>query len=664
MAFTRPTQPLRIGAYLLDPGLNALRRDDEEQRLPPRLVDLLLRLAQSPGQCVTRETLIDEVWERRQVNDEVLSRAIADLRQALGDDARAPRYIETLPKLGYRVVAPVEVVAAPPPDAAPRVVDAGPERRPGGFARRVFPALLVLLALALAATGTWRWRGADPATARADPLTAANLLRARPFTTEPGRELFPRFTPDGRWVIYARAAPGAPAVELRLRAVDGTEDRVLAEGGGDNFCGVVSPDGVHPAWLRARPGICELAVRPLLGGTARVLAGCNLAPLASCPEWRRDGRGLWLASGAEGARGVQLVAFPEARTETLTSPPTGSHDMMPRESPTTDALVFLRGDSSGRVLHRLDLASGRVEALRDQTYLAFGHAFASGGDLVIADDSFGQRALLRLAPRAGATPVLLGGADARHPDVSRDGALVYEVARYDANLWRIALDGSEAEPRRLTTSARYDSQPSVSPDAAWIAFGSNRDGREAIYLMRADGSEERKLPLDPALRWTSPTWSPDGKRLLVMRYAQAGPQLCLYRIASGNSECPADFGRGLHAAFFLDHEAIGAIDAVASDAALWRLEPDGRRTRIEAAGRVDRCRASRAGSPAIVPAARASGCRIAAAARRATSRPGSTPRMRPRGPSPMPRSTSPRRAAKVSSPASIASTSRRRSSNA
>ena len=68
---------------------------------------LLVRLAQTPGAVVSRETLIDEVWSRRMVNDEVLSRAIADLRGALRDDSRTPRYIETIPKSGYRLIAAV-----------------------------------------------------------------------------------------------------------------------------------------------------------------------------------------------------------------------------------------------------------------------------------------------------------------------------------------------------------------------------------------------------------------------------------------------------------------------------------------------------------------------------------------------------------------------------
>ena len=111
-------------------------------RLRPLLMQVLLRLAQEPGAPVTREQLINDVWARKIVNDEVLSRAIAELRLALGDDSREPRYIETLPKVGYRLVAAVSNAVSEPkpanagpstpaaPDVAMRPVAPVSRRRP------------------------------------------------------------------------------------------------------------------------------------------------------------------------------------------------------------------------------------------------------------------------------------------------------------------------------------------------------------------------------------------------------------------------------------------------------------------------------------------------------------------------------------------------------
>ena len=83
------------------------RRAGRQARLKP-LSDRLLRyLLDAPGTVRARDQLIEAVWTRREVNDEVLSRAIAELRALLGDDARQPRFVETLSKGGYRWIAPV-----------------------------------------------------------------------------------------------------------------------------------------------------------------------------------------------------------------------------------------------------------------------------------------------------------------------------------------------------------------------------------------------------------------------------------------------------------------------------------------------------------------------------------------------------------------------------
>src|SRR3954449_5322847 len=95
----RGDPPLTIGTWQVRAASNELAGPGGVIRLRPRLMDVLLRLAASPGNVVPRQVLLDEVWPRRLVADEVLSRTIAELRTALADDAREARYIETLPKV-------------------------------------------------------------------------------------------------------------------------------------------------------------------------------------------------------------------------------------------------------------------------------------------------------------------------------------------------------------------------------------------------------------------------------------------------------------------------------------------------------------------------------------------------------------------------------------
>ncbi len=105
-----PAGDFRMGEWLAQPSLDRLARGQASVRIRPRLMDLLVVLAGRAGQVVAKDALIEAVWGRRFVAESALSTAIAQLRAALGDDAAAPRYIESVPKRGYRLIAPVEPV--------------------------------------------------------------------------------------------------------------------------------------------------------------------------------------------------------------------------------------------------------------------------------------------------------------------------------------------------------------------------------------------------------------------------------------------------------------------------------------------------------------------------------------------------------------------------
>lgn len=98
---------VRIDGWLVQPSLNLLSRDEVKVRLRAQLMDLLLCLASRPGKVFGKDEILAAVWENRWVAPSSLSRCIAELRSALGDDAQNPRVIETITKRGYRLIAPV-----------------------------------------------------------------------------------------------------------------------------------------------------------------------------------------------------------------------------------------------------------------------------------------------------------------------------------------------------------------------------------------------------------------------------------------------------------------------------------------------------------------------------------------------------------------------------
>jgi DNA-binding winged helix-turn-helix (wHTH) protein len=118
--------PFELGEWLVQPQLNRLTRSNGEHvQLEPKMMDVLVCLARHPGEVISRQELIDAVWPDLFITESVLTRAIAGLRRALGDDARKPRFIETIAKRGYRLLA----AGAPAPATATAVARAG---IPGG----------------------------------------------------------------------------------------------------------------------------------------------------------------------------------------------------------------------------------------------------------------------------------------------------------------------------------------------------------------------------------------------------------------------------------------------------------------------------------------------------------------------------------------------------
>ena len=102
-----------IAGWRIHSSLNRISRGDESVRLEPRAMATLACLAERAGEVVTREQLEARVWPSMVIGNDVLSNAITKLRKAFGDDTKKPRYIETVPKVGYRLIA--EVSRAPEP---------------------------------------------------------------------------------------------------------------------------------------------------------------------------------------------------------------------------------------------------------------------------------------------------------------------------------------------------------------------------------------------------------------------------------------------------------------------------------------------------------------------------------------------------------------------
>ena len=174
-------QPFCLHDWTVDPRNGEIRHQDRVTRLEPKAMDVLVYLADRPGDVVTRAELEETVWADVVVSYETLTSAIQRLRKAFDDDAHSPRFIETLPKRGYRLVAPVSL----PSDATPSSLP----HHPGPGAPKRLLLGMAALAIAVLGLGAYWFMGASSpsgnhAGANLPPLSRSDkpVIAVLPFT--------------------------------------------------------------------------------------------------------------------------------------------------------------------------------------------------------------------------------------------------------------------------------------------------------------------------------------------------------------------------------------------------------------------------------------------------------------------------------------------------
>ncbi|HEY1327897.1 MAG TPA: winged helix-turn-helix domain-containing protein [Casimicrobiaceae bacterium] len=523
----RRQPPARIGAFEVRAASNELIGASGVIRLRPRLMDVLLRLAASPGEVVPRQVLLDEVWPRRLVADEVLSRAIAELRTLLADDAREARYIETLPKVGYRLIAPVvmpqgiaaRVEAAPAgPVSPPLPMTAVPA--PATSSRRFHPVVALAIAATLLAGAYAGYQVLARRSGDALPALERQLGSALQFSSDLEMEMSPRFSPDGTRVAFSLGDMEHAHIVIQDVA---TRARVSVSGP-DTFeiSPVFFPDGQRLAYYRRRNEQCGIVEHSLVTGAERVLVDCAHKPAAYF-DLAPDGRRLVYASIDRDAPGLRLLDLDTGTVSVLTAPRgTEGVDLFPRYSPGGASIAFVRGPELMRDVWIVAAdGSTPAHATGSPRGLTWGLAWLGRqGPLLVSADWFDGRALNVLDPRDGHA-MLAGARGGQYPDVSRDGQIVYEAAAYQGNLHLVDIADRGLPERVLWPSAKYSNYPRFSPGGREVVFDSNRDNPISVFVGALDGPA-RRLPLPADAEFAGAEWSYDGRLIYATRSRRNG----------------------------------------------------------------------------------------------------------------------------------------------
>ena len=602
----------RFGPFCLDTTERVLRKGETPVQLTPKAFDILLLLVKDHGRLVSKGRLLDAVWPDTFVEEKTLAQNIFTLRKVLGPYEGGRRYIETVPKHGYRFGAEVEVGSRhaapgerPPVDhkaAGPQLVTLAPqpaadqgaplpeprrEARPAvrPSSRRLFVLVSITAAvvvIALLALGKSYFRGGRLADRAFQKISVARLTNGGDISAL-------ALSPDGKYVAYASARGDAQS--LFVRQVETTSAVEIAPPATVGYRGITfSRDGawVYYVTVERDSFVGTLYRVPLLGGTPqRVLR----ESVGSRVEFSPDGTQVAFVHWTDGLHTNLMIAnvdgTGERRLATLdyeegfsVDGPAWSPDGKTILAPTLSyngsrpyAGVVAVNVEDGR---KQTLLGGRWNWIGQMTWLADGSgvvltAWDSGSE-VMSDQ------IWLMSYPSGETRRLTNDVNGYlGVGVSADARLIAASESTPARNFWVAPGGDWTQARKITNGSGelYSERLGLAwtPDGR-VVYSTRQGGDPDIWVMDADGTRQKQLTFGggPDLQ---PAVSPDGRRIVFVSGRAGRNQLWRMDSDGGHPLPLADTEGARFPGFSPDGRWVVYEGDARGETRLWRVPADG-----------------------------------------------------------------------------------------
>ncbi|MCJ8294225.1 MAG: winged helix-turn-helix domain-containing protein [Colwellia sp.] len=487
------TQPCKIGYWQFDPTDGRLISVDKSVKLQPRLSLLLALFIANVNELLTREQLTEILWKDKIVNEDALSRCIAELRSALGDDRKNPKFIATIPKKGYRFIHLLN----------------NPIKQ---YKKPLFTAITIFIAI----VSLFVFKGSPP---QLGFVLQKGLTNAKRLTTDDLVERTPEISPDGKMTAFTSRSNKRFIVKVVDN--DGTLLHTIA----DDVNSLISPSFSADSKSLTVAAVskkapCTIYHYDLLTKNRLNIGECLLPNHSGIFSWSSDNKILAFVAKDPISKvaAVWLYDRIQQTTRQLTFPHSNDYfDTRPRFSPNNKKVAFTRGSQSVRNLAWVELDNPRkVFQLTDhRNYVSSFVWLKDNKHLLFDSDKRGDRNLWLINSQTK-KETLLGARDAQYPSLNHDNSiLTFLDIRYKANIWSVNLSDKKDQLLPLTRSIKYNNMPSFSPDGSQIAFTSNRQGKSAIWLYSLITKKQYKLFSLDGENLILPNWSPTGDKLLV-----------------------------------------------------------------------------------------------------------------------------------------------------
>jgi Tol biopolymer transport system component/DNA-binding winged helix-turn-helix (wHTH) protein len=522
----RQLRLVRFGDFEVDLRSGELRKAGVKLKFGGQPFQVLTILLERPGDVVTREELQKRLWPDTFVDvDHNLNTAINKIREVLGDSAESPRFVETLPRRGYRFIGELE------PPVQPVVPVVTVEADPGSRFRqtwlKIAAGVLAISVFALAAVLAYRWNW------RQRPQEQG-AVTVTPFTAFPGVATSPAFSPDGSRIAFGWSgdpALGIKGLDLYVKSLGSETLLRLTQHPSESISPAWSPDGTQIAFQRLAGADSGIYVVPALGGPERKLRPTRIPSTNfnwisrtnfTLISWSPNGEWIAFADVAPGEEHARIYLLSTETLETKQVPitPKCAGEGLPAFSHNGEYLAYwcFLNENGEAVLYSLPIRGGQPKKISPS--LAFPNGLTWSADderliysLYTAGNGNLASSLGEVTVANGSTKQLAFAGSAMLPTVSSRGdKLAYSSLSTSFNIWRRDLLHPESAPVELIPSSRAQFDARYSPDGKHIAFTSLRSGKQGVWISADDGSNLVQIS-NPHDDSGSPQWSPDGNKV-------------------------------------------------------------------------------------------------------------------------------------------------------
>jgi Tol biopolymer transport system component/DNA-binding winged helix-turn-helix (wHTH) protein len=506
---------IRFSIFELDLKAGELRRKGTKVKIQEQPFQILAALLERPGEVVTREELRSRLWPADTFVDfdHSLNAAIKRLRDALGESAETPVFVETLARRGYRFIGNLQTS------------DATASTRPRPWQWLFNARIPVLGGLMVGALSLFFLYYNQSGKSKAGQRAVAPDVT--PAVTNVGAKCTPSLSPDGQHLAFAWNGGAGPHFSIYVK-LTGTEELLrLTKQASIDFNPVWSPDGRYIAFCRLLKGESGIYIIPSLGGVERRVRKTlweeqeyyETLESAGRLSWSPDGKLLAFSdrpSRDEHASSIFLLSLDLLEARRLTSAQGSRQDLDPAFSPDGQILAFSKRTRPGGGIYTVPVSGGEEQRVISDDKDHWGVAWTPDGRNIVFADALWPITnawLWKIPLRGGEPERLLFGQEGIEPSI-QGNRLVYLRQRSNLNIWRRRLDSllSASPPDKLISSTMMESGPQFSPDGSKIVFESTRSGSYEVWMCRSDGSGLIQLTHFKSPTGT-PRWSPDGQQI-------------------------------------------------------------------------------------------------------------------------------------------------------